>query len=270
MTALEMEPFLQYISPECNRKAFIQNFMKENGIECAVLALDGKEHLYVKFPASQYDSMFKIKTVIAHYDRVAGSPGANDNSAADFCIMNWAVRLSKMQIPHNVRIIFTDGEECGQNGIQEQGAYALAQNYKKLGITDDEIYVFDSIGRGTVPVICQYDLPSGIDKRFLSRLKALENKAEKIIRKASGGLWFKLKSNYSDNASFLVNGIPAVAVTMLPSEEIEDYIKSGKTPLTWKLFHTPEDNFTSLESRSLDLFNLILDYLAVEKTICTL
>lgn len=267
MTAVEIMPFLAFLTEDCDRKAYIQQFLEQNGVDSAILSLAGKNHIYVKFPQNQYDSMFKIKTVIAHYDRVEGSPGANDNSAAVFCIMNWAVRLSKMNFAHNVRIIFTDGEELGENGIQEQGAFELAKVYKKLGITDEEIYVFDSMGRGNVPIICQYDLPPAMDKTFLSHLNSLENKVTRLLSSACNGRYFKLKCNYSDNASFLVNGIPSVAVTMLPSGEVENYVKNGEIPLTWRKFHTKDDDFLSLDSESFDLFGKILDNLAVQKTI---
>ena len=36
-----------FISPKCNRKAFIQNYLKELGLECPVIRLNGKDHLYV-------------------------------------------------------------------------------------------------------------------------------------------------------------------------------------------------------------------------------
>ena len=72
---------------------------------------DGRNHILVHFASEAYNPRFKIKTVIAHYDRVAGSPGANDNSAADWQLMNWAVELEKATSFHNIRIFFTDGEE---------------------------------------------------------------------------------------------------------------------------------------------------------------
>ena len=147
--------FEEFIASDCNRAAFIQKQLNAAGLDAPVLQMEGKNHIYVKFPQSQYNSMFKIKTVIAHYDRFPGSPGANDNSAAVFCLMQWAAALVKRyaSLPggfHNIRLIFTDGEELGSKGVSEQGAFPLAQVFKRLGIINDDIYVFDCMGRGDV------------------------------------------------------------------------------------------------------------------------
>ncbi len=249
--------FSSYISLDCDRKKFIQSFLNKAGLDTAVISLGGKNHIYVKFPIYQYNPMFKIKTVIAHYDRFEGSPGANDNSAADFVLLQWAVSLFNKKSFHNVRLIFTDGEELGEGGIHEQGSFELAKLFQKLGITNDELFVFDCMGRGDVPIICENDFPKGISKTFLKKNQDLELIAEKIIKNASGGKWFKLHSGYSDNASFLVNNIPAVAITMLPSNEVSDAL-NGKTPYTWSLFHTKDDNLSSLNPESFELFYKIL------------
>ena len=133
--------FLDFIKPDCDRLNFIQNFLAENGVETAVIPLEGKKHVYVKFPSNQYNPLFKIKTVVAHYDRFQDSPGANDNSAAVYMLMLWAVKLSKQNDFHNIRLIFTDGEESCSEGITSQGAFAIAGLFKKLSINDD-VFVF--------------------------------------------------------------------------------------------------------------------------------
>lgn len=249
--------FSSYISLDCDRKKFIQSFLNSSGIDTAVISLEGKNHIYVKFPLSQYNPMFKIKTVIAHYDRAEGTFGANDNSAADFVLMQWAVYLSKIKTFHNVRLVFTDGEELGEGGINEQGSFALAKLFQKLNITNDDIFVFDCMGRGDVPIICENDFPKGTSLNLIKKIQNLETLAEKIIKPASGGKWFRLHAGWSDNASFIVNNIPAVAITMLPSNEVSDAL-SGKTPYTWTLFHTKNDNLSSLQPSSFELFYKIL------------
>lgn len=262
--------FEQFISLDCDRKAFIQGFLNANGIEAPVIQLEGKNHIYVKFPLTQYNSMFKVKTVVAHYDRAAGTPGANDNSAAVFGMLQWAVRISAACQSgtlsfHNVRIIFTDGEEEGDAGVKDQGAYSLAALFRKLNILEDDIFVFDCMGRGTVPVICENNLPSGASTTIKNRIVELENKAEKLITEASGGRWFKMPTSYSDNASFLANGIPAVAITMLPADEINLYTREQIPPATWSLFHTANDNLSSLTPEAFQITARILDNLAKMK-----
>lgn len=255
--------FKEFIDFGCNRQKFIQDFLQKNGIECPAISLEGKNHIYVKFPQSQYNPLFKIKTVVAHYDRVANSPGANDNSAAVFCLLNWAVKLFNRKSFHNVRLIFTDGEEVAEQGVSSQGAFALAAFFKKLCI-DDDVFVFDCMGRGDVPVLAETVLPKKISASFVKKFAVLEKRAENLIKSAGGGKWFCLPCNYSDNAGFIANGIPAVAFTLLPSNEVSDVLKN-KTPKTWQLLHSPFDNFESLWQNSFDLTMKILDFLAEMK-----
>ena len=257
--------FLDFIKPDCNRLNFIQNFLKQNDVETAVIPLEGKKHIYVKFPQNQYNPLFNIKTVVAHYDRFENSPGANDNSAAVYMLMLWAVKLSKQSDFHNVRLIFTDGEEACPDGVTSQGAFAIASLFKKLDIKDD-IFVFDCMGCGDVPVLCENKIPQKAGKAFIKKLTALENKAQRIIRTAGNGKWFCLPCNYSDNASFIAQGIPAVAITILPSNEVSDVLKN-QIPKTWKNLHTQNDNIDNLWESSFSLSMKIFDLLAQQKYI---
>lgn len=258
--------FKDFIALDCDRAAFIQNYLKAAGLEAPVLQMEGKNHIYVKFPQSQYNPTFRIKTVIAHYDRIG--IGANDNSAAVFCLLEWAAQLSRLAAPafHNIRLIFTDGEELGAAGVAEQGAFPLAQVFRRLGITNDDIFVFDCMGRGDVPILTQTVLPPKTPARFVKDFSALEQRAAALLQQSANGRWFSLPCNYSDNASFIANGIPAVAITMLPSLEVTAATQ-GIQPQTWQLLHTPGDNLASLTPQSFEIFHNILNNLAALKTL---
>ncbi len=268
--------FKEFIAPDCDRATFIQNYLKSAGLEAPVLQMEGKNHIYVKFPQAQYNPTFRIKTVIAHYDRFPGSPGANDNSAAVFCLMEWAAKLAKSAVVstssptaqfHNIRLIFTDGEELGAaGGVAEQGAFPLAQVFRRLGITNDDIFVFDCMGRGDVPVLTQTVLPHKTPAGFVKSFTALEQRAAALLQASAKGRWFSLPCNYSDNASFIANGIPAVAITLLPSQEITAATR-GQIPETWQLLHTAGDNLASLNPQSFEIFHSILNNLAALKTL---
>ena len=56
--------FLDFIKPDCNRLTFIQNFLKQNDVETAVIPLEGKKHIYVKFPQNSCDSCHSCSTLI--------------------------------------------------------------------------------------------------------------------------------------------------------------------------------------------------------------
>jgi len=265
--------FKDFIAPDCDRAAFIQNYLEKAGLEAPIMQMEGKNHIYVKFPQNHYNPMFRIKTVIAHYDRFPGSPGANDNSAAVFCLMEWAKSVVSTgsttggQYFHNIRLIFTDGEELGAaGGVVEQGAFPLAQVFRRLGITNDDIYVFDCMGRGDVPILTQTILPPKTPQRFIKDFSALEQRAASLLHASANGRWFSLPCNYSDNASFIANGIPAVAITLLPSPEVTAATR-GEVPQTWQLLHTPQDNLESLTPQSFEIFYNILNNLAALKTL---
>ena len=253
--------FSDFISPTCDRARFIQDYLKAGGIDSSVLQLEGKKHICVHFPKNHYNPMFRIKTVIAHYDRIG--IGSNDNSAAVFCLMEWARTCA---VPHNIRLIFTDGEELGKGGITEQGAFGLAQTFRKLGITNDDVYVFDCMGRGDVPILAQAKIPPNVSTQFLTKYSQLEERTKKILQTCSNGKWFTLPVNYSDNASFIANAIPAVAVTMLPSQEVQQVL-NGETPQTWQNLHTPQDNLQSLTPQAFEIFFKIINELAHQKTL---
>lgn len=280
----DVSNFLQFISPQCDRKSFIINYLRNNGVKAVVMPIENKNHIYVVFPKESYNSSYKIKTVLIHYDRVENSPGANDNSIAVFLAMEWACRLNKITDFHNVRLIFTDGEELSEQGVTSQGAYSLASVFKRLKITNDDVYVFDCVGRGTVPVISDCIIPQSATKLFQEKYYSLKNRTHTLLQSVCENVYF-LPVSYSDNGGFLACGIPAVAITFLPTEEatlyienlkqnpeLKEYVMNKKNkesknlesmlPHTWKLFHTPNDNFDSLTEESFYLMEKILNSLA--------
>ena len=269
--------FETFISPDCNRCQFIISTLAKYGVQSSIVPINDSKHILVKFPMTSYNPMFRIKTIIVHYDRVENSPGANDNSAAVFQVMMWAIRLSKMNTPHNVRIFFTDGEELGSScGVSEQGAFGIASKFRSLGILNDDVYVFDCCGRGNLPVISIAGKGVGNDS-FKKKFDSLVNRTEDLLRTVSPEKWLSLPVPYSDNASFLACGIPAVAITILPSEEATLYLQNlqkspsakqdKNVPKTWQLLHTPQDDLSSLNPEAFKLMDSILDTIAKSKSL---
>ena len=295
------DSFQKYIASDCDRLSFLQNYLSERGVSSSVIPLGEKKHLYVNFPSTAYNPMFKIKTIISHYDRVAGSPGANDNSLANFALADFASTLCKSRQVHNVRIFFTDGEELGAEGVSSQGAFALADLFRKLGIVNDDVYVFDACGRGEVAILARAGLDSKIAGQFKKKFLDLYERTQNLLRKSMPNSWMTLPVPYSDNAGFLACGIPAVAITFLPKDEVSFYYSNlmadknlekavmncridsepknatdlsiqkfkyiEKMPKTWRLFHTEYDNYLSLTSESYVLIKKILMQIDEAKTI---
>ncbi len=295
------QDFIDYLALEGDRSDFIIGWLKKNGVDANKIVIDGKNHVLVQFPQTAYNPQFRIKTVVAHHDRVPLSPGANDNSAATWQLMNWAVKLRSYRYFHNVRIFFTDGEELGwHSGVNEQGAFGIASTFRRLGITNDEIFVFDACGRGEIPVLSRCSVSPGAPANFKKKFCDLYDRTQELLKTATSGRWMALPVPYSDNASFLACGIPAMAITLLPADEaslyarnlnrdkkleaavlnresskksrmennIPDYSYKEHLPATWRLFHTAHDNIDSLTQSSFSVMEKILDCLADAKTPC--
>ncbi len=226
--------FEDFIDPSCARFTYLKNYLSQNDIPYSVISLDDCNHIYIQFPERTYNPMYKMKTVIAHYDRAVGtqgeyiSPGANDNSAAVFQVLLWAKRILKSSIHRanasNVRIILTDGEEIGS--AQSQGAFALANLFKRMRLDNDDVFVLDGCGRGDVLAVSNAGRSEKASNSFIKKFDALFEKTCSLARDASQGKWVTIPVPYSDNAGFIANGIPAVALTVLPSDEASLYMRN--------------------------------------------
>lgn len=283
-----MSNFQNFISLDCDRTVFITDYLEKKGVKTAVMNIEGKKHILVIFQKQFYDSRKKIKTVLAHYDRVENTQGANDNSFAVFILMQWAIKLNSVTYQHNIRLIFTDGEEISQMNEKKiaQGSYNLALLFKKLKI-NDEVFVFDCMGRGTIPVLAKTVFSEAVNMNFQKQFFSLFESAKNILKNACGNNFSILPVSYSDNAGFLANAIPAVCISMLPFDEYKNFVQNLKDfpfleqyifnrkipngwtsdkiqkmlPKTWNLIHTSDDNFLSLTENSEKVFNRILEEL---------
>lgn len=281
--------FSDFLQLDCNRKEFIQKRLSISGIKSSVLSIEGKNHIYVDFANHCYDFRYKLKTLVAHYDRVPGTAGANDNSSGVFALLEAAKKIAKLNSVHNVRLIFTDGEEDGRRGVVFQGAYSLAKKLHELNSDDGDIFVFDCVGRGDIPVICEIELPPKVDRNFARKYFSLVNQTQSLVSKFSSMPNLVLPASFSDNAGFIANGIPAVAITMLPKDEVINYMSNLKRipglkqsvmkrkledipdkiapeyilresiPLTWRYFHTEYDRSTTLTLGSFKIVEKIID-----------
>ena len=175
--------FAEFLQPNCNRFEYLKSWITKLEIPFTVLPIDSKNHIFINFPKSSYSPLFKTKTILVHYDRVENTPGANDNSAAVCQVLLWVKKIYNSPKVHNLRVIFTDGEELGCT--KEQGAYGIATLYKKLGITQDEVFVLDGCGRGDVLVVSTAGKDLKINKSYQSTFEALYNKAVSLATKTS-------------------------------------------------------------------------------------
>ncbi len=278
--------FYEFTQAE-DRLKVLSTILKERHIPFSIIPIEDKKHIYIQFSQSSYSPLFKIKTVLVHYDKDPFSPGANDNSASVFQVIDWIEALRASTDVHNVRIFFTDGEEIGC--ATEQGAFGIASRFKKLGLTNDEVFVLDGCGRGEVLVISSTGKNAPGNNEFKTRFYELYEDAISIAKSSAAENWITVPVPYSDNAGFIACGIPAVAITVLPRDEATSYMRKlqkdrkfeknimehspGRDsaikediPLTWRLMHSKHDDIDSLTPEAFALMKRFLSFLGKHKT----
>ena len=292
---LNSDLFKAFLKKDLNRCDFISQWLSAHNVPHSIVNLAQKKHIIIKYPAQFYDKNFKMKTLTAHYDRTPDTQGANDNSASCFILMNFAKKLCSYTKPHNIKIIFTDGEEAGAAGLKEQGAYTLGTGLKKLKMDGDDIFVFDMCGRGDTLILSRSGI-FGRDKAKTKRLDELHKRAGLLAQRACPNKWLSMLTAYSDNAGFIAAGLFAQVITVLPRKEAETLlhclpkekltgqnktamseltdmvIKNQKPPqgspfekiipFTWQLMHTADDKIETLNSEAFTLTEKYLTALA--------
>ena len=234
--AIIASPFFSaFLEPAADRCAFITERLAAQGIPYRTVTLQDKTHIVITYRQSAYNPRFKMKTLIAHYDRAAGTQGANDNSAACIQLLLFAQTLLQKRDAHNIRIIFTDGEEAGADGIKNQGAYRLGQGLRALSMQQDDIFVFDMCGSGDTLILSESGI-YGRDTRKTAALSALHRRCRIYADAACRGRWLSLPTAYSDNAGLISAGLTAQVITVLPRAEAELLMRymphSAGTPLS--------------------------------------
>ena len=219
--AIIASPFFSaFLELAADRRTFITEWLAAQGIPYRTVTLQDKTHIVITYRQSAYNPRFKMKTLIAHYDRAAGTQGANDNSAACIQLLLFAQTLLQKQDAHNIRIIFTDGEEAGADGIKNQGAYRLGQGLRALSMQQDDIFVFDMCGSGDTLILSESGI-YGRDTRKTAGLTALHRRCRIYADAACRGRWLSLPTAYSDNAGLISAGLTAQVITVLSRAEAE-------------------------------------------------
>ena len=277
--------FSAFLEPAADRRAFITERLAAQGIPYRTVTLQDKTHIVITYRQSAYNPRFKMKTLIAHYDRAAGTQGANDNSAACVQLLLFAKTLLHKRDAHNIRIIFTDGEEAGAESIKNQGAYRLGQGLRALSMQQDDIFVFDMCGSGGTLILSESGI-YGRDKRKTAALIALHRRCRIYADAACRGRWLSLPTAYSDNAGLISAGLTAQVITVLPRKEAELLMRympcsemlqhciitnahipvtsplAAIIPQTWQRMHTPQDRLETLTPQAFILIDKMLRYLA--------
>lgn len=286
---MDVEPsprFLDFIANDADRFAVLRAILEERGLSPSVAELSGARHLIVAPSGLVRNRGGKGLTVlVAHYDRAEKSPGANDNSAAVFQLIEAAAAL-KADGKKGWLAIFTDREEAaGEAGARGQGSFALAEGFKSLSLDQAEFFIFDACGRGDTIIISTavdlflQDSEGSGSARARDAVRSLRRRALDAGRERSISRIMLAPTPFSDDAGFLAAGLAAQTVTVLPACEAASLATAlrqrprlaaslisrearasgagvavrGATPETWKLLHGPRDDIASLTAASFPL-----------------
>lgn len=281
-----------------DRFEFLRNWLTRCGITGRKIELHGHRHLLVRFNQHNYSPYEKIKVFVAHYDRVPGTPGANDNSAAVFQLLCHAGRMSQAPTHNNLQILFTDGEELLEGTHpNKQGSYLLSMLLREQGVKNCRFYVFDMCGIGdTVTIggagslLLQQARRDGlIPANFYNFAIGELQQTAAQIREFQGRPADWIYSSFSDDLGLLLGGYPAACISVLPTDEAalahqnwQEVIKNegammslkkgylnpnfqkvihAMLPETWKTWHSPADRIELLEKRAFVLMENFLTFL---------
>jgi hypothetical protein len=265
--------FEEFISPGADRFALLCAVLEENRLSPRILELAGKRHIALNRGENLGPGQPVVLT--AHYDRAADSPGANDNSAAVFMLIEAAMDLygpdpGTVSPGGNPLFIFTDKEELsGDEGLEEQGAYSLALYLREQGIGSSKVFCFDACGVGDTLIIStaadhllknEQSLGAAAVRR---RVRELRSSALEAAREARIEKVLLLPTPFSDDAGFLRAGVSAQTITVLPEPEATAFVSLARTkpeiipalvsrsapqpdkrliPETWRTLNGPEDS----------------------------
>jgi hypothetical protein len=276
--------FFEFIDPEADRYKVLSLVIDELGLNSRVLQIEGKRHFFILPRGQGMEGGFPFRgqspvILVAHYDRVAGSAGANDNSAAVFQLLKTALRLVESGTSYWI-IIFTDKEELSKGeGIQDQGSFTLAEYLRKGGIGDARLFIFDACGSGDTIIISSVtdyllkneERPGILKARQL--IQELRGKALDTAHFLNIDKVLLIPTPFSDDAGFLKAGLPAQTITILPGKEaaaftsmlrlrpeFADVLISGARnsvdrrliPETWRNLNSPSDSYLRLTPGNYD------------------
>jgi hypothetical protein len=253
------EEFLRFLAPEADRLGELRALLSRRGLSYRLLAIGERRHVLVRLGRGSPRFI-----VSAHYDRVPGSPGFLDNSAACLELADFGERVvaklgvarsqaatglvangvaerssapelrSPERSSEGLFLLFTDGEEApGTGGPLDQGSYALSLALR-AALGSEAIaalvgfLVVDVTGRGGRLLFSR--APAALLERhglagtaLAQGLASLERLCLGAARRAGLAEPLRLPLPWSDDLGFLLGGLPALSVSLLPDEEAQAY-----------------------------------------------
>jgi len=215
--------FMDFITPKADRFSILKEILEAAGLDYSVLSISGNRHFLVGLQEDKDYLRRRPIMLVAHYDRAEGSPGANDNSAGVFLLLETAMKLKKDGVK-DWNVVFTDKEEIKSGeSIQTQGAYSLGESLKKTEMKNAGIFCFDACGTGdTLIISTTVDYlrnKDGTREKLRESIGELRTLALDTARDLRMDKVLLAPTPFSDDAGFFRAGLAAQTITMLPTEE---------------------------------------------------
>ena len=259
---VEAPPLMDYIErleklDNAARRQAIISILQEMGItpeiqKCGWLRV---KNLVVDFSPERTASLL----FTAHYDSVAGSPGANDNASGVSVLLGLCRELKNQAVP--VRIVFFDREEAWfrtpivRFGLLGSICYVCKVELRK----EAEIYNLEFCGQGDVLAIWPVKKSDASSKTITNIEEAGRRVSIPLVRGYVPGFLMS-----SDHLPFRVKGIDAVTMSMLPGDKIPEleivlnakncgaFLRlRKKIPAPLSTRHTAEDTSRNLDEKAL-------------------
>lgn len=254
-----------------DRLVSLAGLLAARGLRYSVVKTGEARHLVVRIGKGAPRLAF-----VAHYDRIAGSPGTLDNSCACLQLVEFAARQTAAHKAAGVRwqpflVVFTDAEEApGSGTATRQGSYSLARTLKATAGQGKAMpaIVLDVTGRGERILLST--APAGLLERtgqaFSSAAagyRSLVAFARRACKRAGLPEPMEAGLPWSDDLGLTLGGLPALTISLLPEAEAA-MLAAGKRPPLWKMLHTEADSPELAQEASFVLMSALLDALASE------
>ncbi len=289
-TMMELPSWLdRFLALRTDRCEELVLALEAGGIGCRVMELSGGRFIVAWPRGSSYDPRYRVKVLTAHHDRVPGTPGALDNSAACLQLVTF---LSSDRPAFNTLVVFTDREELGSPMqpaalpaavTSDQGSYELGKAFAGMGLRSPMVFPLDVTGRGDTLVLslAAHGL-AGRGKHHGNgvSLEALVDEtdamAATITRLMAGRAPVsRAMVPFGEDLGFILAGIPALTVTVLPRDEATALANLGglpawasplspgvRMPETWRHLHGPDDTPALYTASAFELIDRFLDRLS--------
>jgi hypothetical protein len=279
-----MKELSDFCTEDADRFEILTASLNRRDIPYEIIPIEGARHIALPVPdGGKLDREYFRVTLVAHYDRVPGTPGANDNGASVFQLLHHWEEINRLGWHHRTQILFTDREELtGEMTAEDQGSWMLAKHLKRLGADNILFFVLDMCGIGDTPVWGRSVRKAGLVPSGGSMSRAYRV-MEGFLRRFTRGDDFGMNPMFSDDLGLLLGGYPAVQLSLLPRKEAEELARrygnnpneadpeapararrkiAADLPPSWRSNHGPDDKPDTLDPGAFSLMSRLLRDLA--------